>query len=70
MSVRTSPSDGLVSLPEVSRYDLLLALLPVPLCSGLLAGSLGSLSTTLGAAAGAVPSLLLVLYGLFVEAPR
>jgi hypothetical protein len=69
MSVRTSPSDGLLELPDVSRYDLLLGVLPLPLLSGAVAGAVGTLSPTAGVALGSVPSLLLVLYGLFVDAP-
>ena len=69
MSVRTTPSDSLVDLPTVSRYDLLLGLLPLPLLSGAVAGVLASTSMTAGVALGAVPSLLLLLYGLFVDAP-
>jgi hypothetical protein len=69
MSVRTTPSDSLVDLPDVSRYDLFLGLLPLPLVSGAVAGAVGALSTTAGVALGSIPSLLLLLYGLFVDAP-
>jgi hypothetical protein len=69
MSVRTTPSDSPVDLPTVSRYDLLLGVLPLPLFSGAVAGAVGALSPTAGVALGSVPSLLLLLYGLFVDAP-
>ena len=69
MSVRTTPSDSLVDLPTVSRYDLLLGILPLPLLSGAVAGAVATVPTTAGVALGSVPSLLLLLYGLFVDAP-
>jgi hypothetical protein len=69
MSVRTNPSDSLVELPNVSRYDLLLGILPLPLLSGAVASVLAAIPSTAGIALGSVPSLLLLLYGLFVDAP-
>lgn len=69
MSVRTTPSDSPVDLPDVSRYDLLLGLLPLPLLSGAVAGAVATVPTIAGVALGSVPSLLLLLYGLFVDAP-
>jgi hypothetical protein len=69
MSVRTTPSDSILELPDVSRYDLLLGLLPLPLLSGAVAGTIATISTTAGIALGSLPSLLLLLYGLFVDAP-
>jgi hypothetical protein len=69
MSVRTSPSDSALELPNVSRYDLLLGVLPLPLLSGAAAGALAAIPSTAGIALGSLPSLLLLLYGLFVDAP-
>jgi hypothetical protein len=69
MSVRTTPSDSPVDLPNVSRYDLFLGLLPLPLVSGAVAGEVAAIPSLAGVALGAVPSILLLLYGLFVDAP-
>lgn len=54
---------------ELSRYDLLLLAIPIPLLGGLLAGmvSPGSMVEELGA--GALLAVLLIAYGLFVDAP-
>lgn len=71
MSVRSRTSAGSRTIPSnVSRYDLLLAALPTSLLSGTVAGSLSALPLHVGAALGAVPSLLLLCYGLFHDAPR
>lgn len=54
---------------ELSRYDLLLLAIPVPLVGGLLAGVAfsGPLVEELGA--GALLAVLFIAYGLFVDAP-
>jgi hypothetical protein len=54
---------------ELSRYDLLLLAIPIPLVSGLLAGVVapGPVVEELGA--GAVLAVLLMAYGLFIDAP-
>lgn len=69
MSVKTNPSDSALEPLDVSRYDLLLGVLPLPLLSGAVAGTLATIPLTAGIALGSVPSLLLLLYGLFVDAP-
>lgn len=69
MSVQTNPSDSALELPNVSRYDLLLGLLPLPLFSGAVAGAVATIPAIAGVALGSVLSLLLLLYGLFVDAP-
>ncbi|MFC5365357.1 hypothetical protein [Salinirubrum litoreum] len=69
MSVKTTPSDSVLELPDVSRYDLFLCLLPLPLLSGATASLLAAIPSTVGIALGSLPSLLLLLYGLFVDAP-
>jgi hypothetical protein len=53
----------------VSRYDLLLALLPLPLLVGGLAAGLASMPTALGVGAGAPLSAAMLAYGLFYDAP-
>jgi len=57
------PIDG------IARYDLYLALLPVPLIVGVLAALSTPLPLSLGAGTGALPSALLLAYGLFRDAP-
>lgn len=70
MSVRIGNSVGSRIIPSnVSRYDLLLAALPTSLLSGTAVGSLSSLPLHFGVALGAVPSVLLLYYGLFYSAP-
>ena len=54
----------------LSRYDLLLAVVPVPLVTGVAtAATLGTLPVTNGLGAGAFVSMLIVLYGMFFAAP-
>lgn len=70
MSVRSGKSAGSRIIPSnVSQYDLLLAALPTSLLSGTVVGSLSSLPFHFGVALGAVPSVLLLYYGLFHSAP-
>ncbi len=55
---------------SLSRYDLLLAAVPVPLVTGVAAaGTLGTLPVANGLGAGALVSMLIVLYGMFFAAP-
>lgn len=54
---------------ELSRYDLLLLAIPIPLLSGLLAGLVGSGPMVEELGAGALLAILLITYGLFVDAP-
>lgn len=70
MSARRSPLvDGTVLGVRVSRYDLYLALLPVPL----LLGAVGALATAAppayGAGVGALCASPLLAYSLFYDAP-
>jgi hypothetical protein len=53
----------------VSKYDALLAVLPLPLLLGIGAGWLLPIAETMGVALGGVPSALLLGYGLFVSNP-
>lgn len=69
MSVRNETSAGSIAPSKVSRYDLLLAALPASLLSGTAVGSLSTLPLHFGVALGAVPSILLLYYGLFHSAP-
>lgn len=70
MSVRqVPPIDGIVRNASLSRYDLYLALLPVPLIAGILAALGTPTPLSYGAGAGALPSALVLCYGLFRDAP-
>jgi len=68
MSVRTTRSDG-IGLPTMSRYDLLLALLPVPLLCGALVALTTPLSEAVAMGVGSLPSALLFCYAITVAAP-
>lgn len=52
-----------------TRYDVLLALLPLPLLAGIVGAYLLSVPLAFGAGAGGLPSALLLAYGLFVAGP-
>ena len=68
MSVRTTRSDG-IALPTMSRYDLLLALLPIPLLLGGVASLLTPVPDPIGIGAGSLPSALLFVYAITAAAP-
>lgn len=70
MSVRDEFSAGRTDLEAVSRYDLMLAVLPVPVLLGAVGGLLTSVPAALGAGAGGLPSAVVVGYGLFVDTPE
>lgn len=70
MSVKTDPlSDSVDVGPDVSRYDLLLAVLPFPLLLGALVGEFSATPMHVGLSFGSVPTVLLLWYGLFFDAP-
>ena len=70
MSVRTNPHGGSIdSKSTLSNYDLLLALLPLPLACGVLGAKLTALPLAFGAGLGGLPSALLLAYSLFVASP-
>ena len=76
MSVKRNPLGGSIDREPTSpgerfptRYDLLLAVLPLPLLLGILGAHLLSLPAALGAGVGGLPSALLLGYGLFVASP-
>jgi hypothetical protein len=54
---------------RLSRYDLLLALLPLPLLFGLAGATVTAAPLSAGAGLGSIPSALLLAYGLFVDGP-
>ena len=60
---------GFSDFPDASRYDLLLAVLPLPLAFGTAAAALLGVPTALGVGLGGIPSALLLAYGLFLDAP-
>lgn len=70
MSVRTSLFDPQSdSGSGVSRYDLLLAILPLPLLLGVTSASLSPIPLHYGVSLGSLPSVFLLAYGLFYDAP-
>jgi hypothetical protein len=60
---------GFTGIRSASRYDLLLAVLPLPLLVGASASAGLGAPAALGVGLGGVPSAVLLAYGLFVEAP-
>ena len=70
MSTQNVQSDGSgIDGRTPSRYDLLLAALPIPLLAGVVGSTLLGVDPALGVGAGSIPSLALLGYGLFVGAP-
>jgi hypothetical protein len=65
---RARPARSVVD-STVTRHDLLLLTLPVPLLASALAGVLTRTPLHLSVGAGSLPAALLVAYGLFVDAP-
>lgn len=69
MSVAKDPFDDFLGSLGASRYDLLLALLPLPLFLGTAASFALGVPTAVGVGLGGLPSALLLIYGLFLDAP-
>jgi hypothetical protein len=69
MSAGTTRSDRIGSWSTLTRYDLLLALLPVPLLLGASLSRWTSIPETLGVGAGSLCAALLVIYAITVGAP-
>ncbi|KTG08934.1 hypothetical protein AUR64_14080 [Haloprofundus marisrubri] len=70
MSVSNDPLDAVVDVPDgVSRYDVVLVLIPALLLAGVAAAVVSSLAIAYGAALGAVPASGTVGYALFVDSP-
>ena len=69
MSVeRARPARSVVD-STVTRHDLLLVTIPLPLLASALAGALTATPLHLSVGTGSLPAALLVAYGLFVDAP-
>ena len=68
MSVRTTRSDG-IGLPTISRYDLLLVLLPAPLLCGAFASVFTSIPEATAMGTASLPSALVVVYAITAAAP-
>jgi hypothetical protein len=68
VSVDTGRKTGFGS-PGVSRYDLLLWILPLPLLLGAVYGATATVSLSTGVGLGGLPSVVILGYGLFVDDP-
>lgn len=68
MSVRHDLPDTTLEV-DVSRYDLLLAVLPLPLIIGAAVGFFSAFSMHVSVAMGSFPSTILLGYGLFYDNP-
>lgn len=69
MSTRTTGRTRTDRRRRLSRYDLLLALLPLPLLLGTAGAALTAIPLSIGVGYGSLPTLLLLAYGLFVDGP-
>jgi hypothetical protein len=69
MSTRNTRRADIAVEPDLSRYDLFLLLLPLPLCLGMLGAELTTVPLSTGVGMGGLPSLALLVYGLFVDGP-
>ena len=69
MSTQTTHGRRNVDDRRFSRYDLLLALLPLPVLFGLVGATVTAAPLSAGAGLGSIPSVLLLAYGLFVDGP-
>ena len=67
MRTRTRVSDGAIS--DDSRYDYILAALPLPLFAGVTAGHLTGQPLPLTVGGGGLLSAAVLAYGLFVAGP-
>ncbi|ELZ56508.1 MULTISPECIES: hypothetical protein [Haloferax] len=68
MRTRTSHSGSIVS--EATRYDAILAALPLPLVVGTAVGTLSPLPLSPVAGASGLVSAAVLAYGLFVATPK
>ncbi|WP_148414846.1 hypothetical protein [Haloferax sp. KTX1] len=68
MRTRTPNSDSIVS--EATRYDAILATLPLPLAVGTAVGVLSPLPISPVVGASGLVSAAVLAYGLFVATPR
>lgn len=69
MSTRTTERRRLDQKPRLTRFDLFLLVLPLPLFLGFGAASLTTVPPHLGVVIGGVPSAALLFYGLFIGGP-
>jgi len=69
MSVRTTQSEGTAVTTRLTRYDLLLVLLPLPLLLGAALSAFTSVPLELGIGVGSLPSALVFGYAIWVAAP-
>lgn len=69
MSVSESPTGETVVPAVESRYDWLLALLPLPMLLGVTAAMLTDVRVVFGVSVGGLPSAAMLAYGLFVDPP-
>lgn len=65
----TSDGTGQHADQSLSRYDFLLALMPLPIVAGVAATAMGDLPTVGGLGFGSFLSALVVGYGLFLDNP-
>jgi len=68
MSVRTTRSDS-IGPSTITRYDLLLVLLPLPLLCGAFASAVTPLSEAVAMGIGSLPSAFVFLYAITAAAP-
>ncbi|MDS0242961.1 MULTISPECIES: hypothetical protein [unclassified Haloferax] len=68
MRTRTPHSDSIVT--KATRYDAILATLPLPLAVGTAVGALSPLPLSLVVGASGLVSAAVLAYGLFVATPR
>lgn len=69
MSIRTTERTRIDQKPRLTRFDLFLLALPIPLLLGFGAASLTTMPSHLGVVLGGVPSAALLCYGLFIGGP-
>jgi hypothetical protein len=69
MSTRSARRNGIDVPRRLTRYDLVLLLLPLPLLVGMLGAEMTTVPLSAGVGMGGVPSVALLFYGLFVDGP-
>ena len=74
MRATTPWSDSIVRRPDtlaeaVSRYDLVLAVIPLAIVAGVLLGTLGSVPEPVGVGGGGVVAFAATAYALFGDPP-
>lgn len=69
MSTQTAGRRRIDQKPQLTRFDLFLLVLPLPLFVGFGVALLTAVPSSLGVALGGVPSAALLFYGLFIGGP-